>query len=291
VVMGLVDRGLLELHAPVADFFPEWRGRDRERVSVEDLLEHASGLPARLLEPPPASAREFEHDICTMPLEYEPRTKSIYSDLDFILLGFLIERCGGFRLAVQFDDVRTRLSAADEVLTRPSQMLAFVPDTADPLRFAPTLPMDGDPRRGRLLAGEVHDTYAAALGGIAGHAGLFGTLDSVSAFARIVLRAARGDLSIPPPASPRLIARAVKKSAVAGSSRALGWDTMLPTSSCGTKMSPSAFGHVGFTGTSIWIDPPRDRYYVMLTNRVCAGGTLDQMREVRRSFHDALADV
>src|SRR4029077_1837121 len=108
------------------------------------------------------------------------------------------------------------------------------------------------------LAGEVHDSYAAALGGVAGHAGLFGTIESVSAFARIVLRAARGDRSIPAPLSPALVARAVTRSRVAGSSRALGWDTMLPTSSCGTKMSPEAFGHVGFTGTSIWIDPPRD---------------------------------
>jgi CubicO group peptidase (beta-lactamase class C family) len=78
---------------------------------------------------------------------------------------------------------------------------------------------------------------------------------------------------------------------VPGSSRALGWDTMLPTSSCGTKMSASAFGHVGFTGTSLWIDPARDRYFVLLTNRVLGGGTLDAMRTVRRAFHDALGDV
>ena len=76
-----------------------------------------------------------------------------------------------------------------------------------------------------------------------------------------------------------------------GSSRALGWDTMLPTSSCGTRMSPQAFGHVGFTGTSLWIDPVRDRYFVLLTNRVLGGGTLDEMRTVRRAFHDALGDV
>ena len=76
-----------------------------------------------------------------------------------------------------------------------------------------------------------------------------------------------------------------------GSSRALGWDTMLPTSSCGTAMSPKAFGHVGFTGTSLWIDPGRDRYFVLLTNRACAGGSLEDMRTVRRSFHDALANL
>jgi CubicO group peptidase (beta-lactamase class C family) len=103
------------------------------------------------------------------------------------------------------------------------------------------------------------------------------------------LRAARGDESLPVPFSPALVARFLTRSAVPGSSRALGWDTMLPTSSCGTRMSQRAFGHVGFTGTSLWIDPERDRYYVLLTNRACGGGTLDQMRDVRRAFHDALA--
>jgi len=76
---------------------------------------------------------------------------------------------------------------------------------------------------------------------------------------------------------------------VRGSSRALAWDTMLPTSSCGTHMSSSAFGHVGFTGTSLWIDPDRDRYFVLLTNRAHGGGSLDEMRGVRRAFHDAFA--
>jgi CubicO group peptidase (beta-lactamase class C family) len=139
--------------------------------------------------------------------------------------------------------------------------------------------------------GEVHDNYAAALGGVAGHAGLFGTVAAVGAFARTLLRAARGSSSEPPPFSPARIREFVTRSSVPGSSRALGWDTMLPTSSCGTRMSPSAFGHVGFTGTSMWIDPARDRYFVLLTNRVCGGGTVDQMRDVRRAFHDALGDV
>jgi CubicO group peptidase (beta-lactamase class C family) len=158
-------------------------------------------------------------------------------------------------------------------------------------RFAaPTRPLDEDTRRGRLLVGDVHDNYAAALGA-AGHAGLFGTAPAVGAFARALLRAARGDQNSPPPFSPGSVAEFLRKSAVPGSSRALGWDTMLPTSSCGTRMSPQAFGHVGFTGTSLWIDPVRDRYFVLLTNRVCGGGTIEDMRAVRRAFHDALGDV
>jgi CubicO group peptidase (beta-lactamase class C family) len=148
--------------------------------------------------------------------------------------------------------------------------------------------MDEDLRRGETLVGEVHDNYAAALGGVAGHAGLFGSAPAVGRFAHVMLRAARGDATLPPPFSPELVRAFTTKSTVPGSSRALGWDTMLPTSSCGTRMSPSAFGHVGFTGTSLWIDPERDRYFVLLTNRVCGGGTIDQMRDVRRAFHDAL---
>ena len=158
-------------------------------------------------------------------------------------------------------------------------------------RTAPTEPLPEDVRRGRRLAGEVHDNYAAALGGVAGHAGLFGTAAAVGEFARSMLRAARGDAAVPAPLTPALVTRATRKTTVPGSSRALGWDTMLPTSSCGTKLSPSAFGHAGFTGTSLWIDPVRDRYYVLLTNRVCGGGTEAEIKQVRRAFHDAAAVV
>jgi CubicO group peptidase (beta-lactamase class C family) len=114
---------------------------------------------------------------------------------------------------------------------------------------------------------------------------------AVAGFARLVLRAARADSMMPEPLSPPQVAEVITKSTVPGSSRALGWDTMLPTSSCGTQMSPAAFGHVGFTGTSLWIDPLRDRFFVLLTNRACRGGTLEQMRAVRRTFHDSLADL
>ena len=156
---------------------------------------------------------------------------------------------------------------------------------------ATTRPIDEDSRRGRVLAGDVHDHYAAALGGVAGHAGLFGTAPVVGAFARAVLRASRGERNVAPPFSPELVTIFTTKTSVPGSSRALGWDTMLPTSSCGTRLSPQAFGHVGFTGTSLWIDPARDRYFVLLTNRVYGGRTLDDMRTVRRAFHDALGDI
>ena len=142
-----------------------------------------------------------------------------------------------------------------------------------------------------MLAGEVHDQYAAALGGVAGHAGLFGTAPAVGRFARLVLGAARGDREAPQPFSPDLVALFTTRSDVIGSSRALGWDTMLPTSSCGTLMSARALGHAGYTGTSLWIDPERDRYFVLLANRACGGGSLDEMQMVRRAFHDALGEL
>ena len=289
VVMEQVRASLLGLDEPVAGCFPEWRGADRESVTVRDLLEHASGLPVRLVDAPPTGRREFEHDICTTRLEYVPRTQSIYSDLGFILLGFLAADRGGRSLDEQFDALRATLAGAEAALA--TEPLSF--GLAGPVkpRAAPTLPEEGDARSGRRLVGDVHDHYAAMLGGTAGHAGLFGTAGAVAAFARSVLRAARGDEGIAAPLSPPLVRQFVQKSVVPGSSRALGWDTMLPSSSCGTRMSPAAFGHVGFTGVSLWIDPLRDRYFVLLTNRACGGGTLEEMRVVRRSFHDALGGL
>lgn len=282
IALTLLEAGMLDLREPVATFFDEWRGEDREPVTIRDLLEHASGLGARLLDAPPGKRREFEHEICSIPLEYPPRAKSVYSDLGFILLAFALEQRACQPLNVQFDAIVPDLH---------DEWLAFGVPQMERGRTAPTIPLNEDVRRGRILVGEVHDNYAAALGGVAGHAGLFGSAGGVGRYARAVLCAIRGDKASRIPFLPTLIQQAVSKSTVPGSSRALGWDTMLPTSSCGTRMTAAAFGHVGFTGTSLWIDPERDRYFVLLTNRVCGGGTIDEMRDVRRAFHDRLADA
>ena len=282
VMMELVRTGAVSLDARVAEFFIDWRGDDREAVTVRDLLEHASGLPARLVDQPPDTRREFEHEIGTIKLEYAPRTRSIYSDLGFLLLGFLAADVGGAPLDALFERIAVRLKPATAEGRVAGQGDPGLVYTVPPLLrtlAAPTEPMDVDPRRGRRLIGEVHDNYAAALGGVAGHAGVFGTAAAVGAFAQTLL------------VGGEMVRLFTTRTTVPGSSRALGWDTMLPTSSCGTGMSPRAFGHVGFTGTSLWIDPARDRYFVLLTNRVCRGGTLDQMRDARRAFHDALAGV
>jgi CubicO group peptidase (beta-lactamase class C family) len=286
VVMRLLGDRRITLDDRVGSSFKEWLGPDRESVTIRDLLEHSSGLAARLVEPPPSTRREFEHEICRMRLEYQPRTQSIYSDLGFLLLGFLAADRGQAPIDTQFESIVAGISPA----------LVFAPPPEVRAHAAPTTALAEDLRRGQTLTGVVHDNYAAALGGIAGHAGLFGSADAVGAFARAVLRAARGDELVPYPFTPALVRQFVTRSRVPGSSRALAWDTMLVTSSCGTRMSPSAFGHVGYTGTSLWIDPDRDRYFVLLTNRARVGGSpeeiersLEEMRTVRRAFHDALA--
>jgi CubicO group peptidase (beta-lactamase class C family) len=281
IFMELTRTGRVGLDDPVSRFFADWRSVDRERVTIGDLLEHASGLAARLVDAPPGGRREFEHEISRVALEAAPRARAVYSDLGFILLGFLAADVGGASLADVFDRIMIPLDR------RPTFNL---PSDLKPLA-APTQPLAEDARRGRRLQGEVHDNYAAALGGAAGHAGLFGSAQDVGVFARTILRAARGAADGPPPFVPEMVARFTQRSRVPGSTRALGWDTMLPTSSCGTRMSAAAFGHVGFTGTSLWIDPARDRYFVLLTNRACGGGSLNEMREVRRGFHDALAPL
>lgn len=289
LALAQLSRGLLTLDEPIAGAFDEWRGADRGGVSVRDLLEHTGGLAPRLLEPPPDSRREFEHEIATMPLEYVPRTRALYTDLGFILLGFLLADREGMPLDAQFTRLIDRLrDEAPVTAARPE--LTFLPQTEGPA-LAPTAPLPEDRRQGRALVGEVHDNYAAALGGVAGHAGLFGNIAGVGLFARACLRAAAGDRGVTAPLSPDLLRLATTPSTVPGSSRALGWDTMRPSSSCGAELSASAFGHVGFTGVSLWIDPARDRYFTLLTNRVVGAGTSDEMQTVRRAFHDILAVV
>ncbi len=140
-----------------------------------------------------------------------------------------------------------------------------------------------------MLVGEVHDENAAALGGAAGHAGLFGTAAAVGQHARHLLQvlAGRGGLF----QRATVEAFITRRSDIPESSRALGWDTMLPTSSCGRRMSARAFGHTGFTGTSLWIDPEREVYVVLLTNRVCPTRQNEAIRQVRPAVHDAVMNA
>jgi CubicO group peptidase (beta-lactamase class C family) len=265
LIAGEFSTGRMRLNDRVRRWIDAWTGEDRQIVTVQDLLEHASGLPGH--RPYYKSRRgraAFELVICEEPLAYGPRAESIYSDPGFMLLGFAIENAAGRPLDAQFDAWREReLGAGVE--------LRFNPDVAWFDRIAPTEDRAGGEER----RGEVHDENTEALGGVAAHAGLFGTAAAVGACARWWMR------------SPAL-AQFATKSRVPGSSRALAWDTMLPTSSCGTRLSASAIGHTGFTGTSLWIDPVKDLYVAILSNRVHPTRNNEGIRDVRRALHDAI---
>jgi CubicO group peptidase (beta-lactamase class C family) len=289
LAMRACDDGRLALDEPVSGRLSGWRGADRSRVTIRQLLDHSSGLTAYLPFYRDHTGRaEFEPAICALPLEYAPGTASVYSDLGFILLGFVLEDVApsaapapgaidpGVRLGAQFRRIATYLTP---------EPLAFNPPRPWRARCAPT---EVDPWRGRLLIGEVHDENAWALGGAAGHAGLFGTATAVGAFARAVLTTLAGERLL---ARPETMRQFITPSGVPGSSRALGWDTMRPTSSCGTRMSPTAIGHTGFTGTSLWIDWERDLYVALLTNRVHPTRDNDRLRLLRPRIHDAVLEA
>jgi CubicO group peptidase (beta-lactamase class C family) len=282
VAMALVDRRGLDIDAPVASFVPQWTGADRARVTLRDLLEHSSGLPAYREYFRQLSGRDaYTTAIAAEPLDYIPREKAIYSDLGFIVLGFALERFGGQSLADQFNEWRAK--------TGVSGPLAFRPPVTVHRSIAAT---EEDAWRGRLLQGEVHDENAAALGGAAAHAGLFGTAAAVGQAARWWLALLHGRNDTATAIAAQTARTFARRSTVPGSSRALAWDTMLSSSSCGTRMSARALGHTGFTGTSLWIDPEQDLYFVLLTNRVHPTRKNDTIQQVRREFHDAaLSDL
>ncbi len=277
LTMRAIDAGTLALDDLVANRLPEWRGADRQSVTIRDLLAHASGLTAYLpFFRDHHGRQEFERSICTLPLEYRPRTQSIYSDLGFMLLGFMLEDAASESLTMQFERLWARLAPGDD--------LCFNPPREWRERTAPT---ELDLWRARLLQGEVHDENTWVLGGAAGHAGLFGTASAVGTFARRVLDALAGHTDF---ARAETMATFAARANVPGSSRALGWDTMLPTSSCGTRLSTRAIGHTGFTGTSLWIDPAQDLYIVVLTNRVHPARDNNAVQRVRREVHDAIVE-
>lgn len=271
--------GTLPLDTLVAARRPEFS--QHPAFTVRDLLEHAAGFPAhRPYFRQVAGRAAYLSRIAHEPLAYPPRTRHEYTDLGFILLGALLEDAGHAPLDAQFD------AFVAEAL--PGAEMAYRTRPAWAGRVAPA---GLCPWRGRMMAGHVHDANAAALGGVAGHAGLFGSARAVGAFARWFLGLWTGEAAAPGGLPHDLAAAAARCGTVPGSSRGLGWDTMLPTSSCGTRLSTSSIGHTGFTGTSLWIDPARGLYVVCLTNRVHASDDLDGIRRLRIALHDAVAEA
>ena len=281
IAMSLVRSGLLRTDAVVSDIFTDWRGTDRETVTVGHLLDHSSGLPAHLRLPSSATTKERALPLLLATgLERPLGASSVYSDVGFMVLGFVLETVAGRGLDRQWADLWA--SRPDVHLS--TARLAYTPDASGRHLIAPT---EVDTARGGLIQGTVHDENAATLGGVAAHAGLFATASAVGTFASWALRSFHDTTWL---SSPDLMRTFARRRPVPGSSRALGWDTMVPTSSCGTRMSPTAIGHTGFTGTSLWIDWERDLYAVLLTNRIHPTRANERFLPYRSRFHDAIAE-
>jgi beta-N-acetylhexosaminidase len=278
------EAGRMGLDLPVARFIPEWNDGPnpdwRKAVTVRNLLTHTSGLPAHkdyflTLH----SKREFIAAICKEPLEYEPGSKTIYSDLGFILLGEILERATG----------KTVDQLAQQQIFAPLQMTStmFDPPKNILARIAPT---ENDATfRKRLMQGEVHDENAYAMGGVAGHAGMFTTASDLAAFCQMMLN---GGIY----GHHRMLTRATismftAPQTIAGNARTLGWMSPTPNSSSGKYFSPRSFGHLGYTGTSIWIDPDRKLFVILLTNRVNPTRENDKIAAVRPAMHDAVVEA
>lgn len=277
VAMQLVHEGALDLDAPIGRYLQGWDEPARAGIRIRHLLDHSSGLPAHARLWEQARGRvACEALLRALPMEAAPGTRAVYSDVGFMLLGFIIEDVGRQPLDVRMMRLAAELGLGD---------LRYLPPAGWQDRTAPT---EFDPWRNRLLVGEVHDENAAALGGVAAHAGLFGTASAVGRFAQAVLRELAGG-GATTTALP-LMRQFATITGVPGSSRALGWDTMLVTSSCGSRLSSKAIGHTGFTGTSLWIDPEQDLYVVLLTNRVHPTRSNEAIRPIRPKVHDAVIE-
>ena len=258
-VMLAVDEGRLELDTPAVRYVPAFTGGGRDAVTIRHLLTHTSGLPAfRLLYRETSDAASALALTDTTQLDSLPGISFVYSDLGAIVLTQAVEAAFGERL--------------DSILARrvfgPLGMSStrFLPPADWLSRIAPT---EQDPWRGRMIHGEVHDENASRLGGVSGHAGLFGTAEDLLTFGDWLLAARVGRDSLPVELERDIVQRfTTRQDFPPGSSRALGWDTPSGLSSAGTLMSSASFGHTGFTGTSIWLDPERELVVVLLSNRV-----------------------
>lgn len=255
-MMQLVEQGKVKLDAPVQQYLPEWRGPNKDKVTVRDLITHRSGLPAfktyyKLNVSPDSTLKLF----LATPLDTLPGVRMVYSDIGAILLGKIIERVTGQPLDQYLK----------QHVFQPLGMLdtQYRPDSSLLPRIAPT---ERDPWRGRLVHGEVHDENAYALGGVSAHAGLFSTAHDLSRLAQAYLNG--GIIDGGRLASAATIRQFTTVQDSTFSSRALGWDTPSDRSSAGHYIQRPAFGHTGFTGTSLWIAPQHDMYVLLLTNRV-----------------------
>jgi len=294
----LVQGGKLLISDSIQKYLSELNGASIGQATVGDLLTHTAGLPGWRPLYEWLEAKGIVKDqgnlsltqqmvlqlIRDEPLIYERGARSLYSDLGFILLGLAIERITGLSLDRQYQKTVAGPLEAKPLLFAPMAAADSETSTECLVRRSRIAPTEWDDRRGRLLQGEVHDENAAAMGGIAGHAGLFGTAESVLAITGAWLRAHRRQPSMLNGELVREFTRL--RTDVPQSSWALGWDTPSTPSSSGEYFSPESFGHLGYTGTSVWIDPQRELEVVLLSNRVNPSRKNDLIRVFRPRIHD-----
>lgn len=291
LVMRLVEAGRLAIDAKVRAFLPELT-TDAGAITIRDLLCHASGLPAwrhyyeRLWAGDLAGATTPRAAILRMcaaePPEAPAGVRTTYSDVGFILLGFVIERAGGGRL----DDLARSAIFEPLGMTRTRYVDLDGPRPRWEANVAPT---EVCARRG-LVVGEVHDENCHAAGGILGHAGLFSTARDLSRFAAALCASARGE-RVPGGFHPDVVRTFFAPSGVPGSTYRLGWDGPSPDpghSSAGDLWPKDGVGHLGFTGCSLWLDPARGRWVVLLSNRVHPTRQDQRIRQLRPVLHDAI---
>ena len=270
--MLLFDQGRLDLDAPVNTYLPAFSGGWKDSVTVRHLLTHRSGLPAgRDLWRVARTADEARAAVLSTNLECRPGQCYIYSDLGADVLGFVIEAVAGESLDVFLHDKVFEPLGMTDTFFRPADSVSY--------RIAPT---EIAPPRGYPLKGEVHDENAYALGGVAGHAGLFSTAADLSIFAQMMLNG--GEYNGVRILSDSAVALFTHRAA---GTRALGWDTADGDGGAGKFLDSRAYGHTGYTGTSIWIDPERQMFVLLLTNRVHAA----RARRPAKVISDVRADL
>ncbi len=285
LTMMAVDQGLIHLEDSVSHYLPAFAGGAKLSITIRHLLTHSSGLPAhRALWREAPTAAEAIPLVLSTPLDTVPGTRMVYSDLGAIILTQIVEQVFGAPI--------DRLFATKVAGPLGLTSTRFLPPKRWIKRIAPT---ERDPWRGRLIRGEVHDENAAFLGGRSGHAGLFSTAEDLIVFGEWLLRQREADGALTGP-GPRLSGAVVREftrrqDVVFGSSRALGWDTPSPGSSAGTRISADSFGHTGFTGTSIWLDPTRGLVVVLLANRVNPTRDNSRLAPLRPLVADKTVDL
>jgi CubicO group peptidase (beta-lactamase class C family) len=280
-IMLLIDEGRIGLDDPLHRHLDAWpKGGWRDQVTIRRLLTHSAGLVpfVRFWHPSAGALRGRDavvSAIASLPAAHPPGSRMTYSDLGFILLGAVVEEASGLPLDRHLERIWTALSLRET---------GFRPLEWAPIdRIAPT-EVDTVFRHTHVR-GEVHDENAYAMSGVAGHAGLFSSARDMARFARALLGALDGQGPIP--VDPATATRFTVRDPATG--RALGWDAAPGTGGIGRAFSPRAFGHTGFTGTSLWIDPDLDVFVVLLTNRVNPTRDGTGIAELRRAVHAAAA--